>query len=106
MNKVNLIVGEDIKVMEVTERFMNPENIKEALEQQETLIKNLAICVKSLKNKLDSYTEQSELSGDMPVENTVMVRLLNNNRELVGLIDILNMLNERTETRLGDITVY
>lgn len=42
----------------------------------------------------------------MPVENTVMVRLLNNNRELVGLIDILNMLNERTETRLGDITVY
>lgn len=33
MNKVNLIVGEDIKVMEVTERFMNPENIKEALEQ-------------------------------------------------------------------------
>lgn len=46
MNKVNLIVGEDIKVMEVTERFMNPENIK---------------------------TEQSESSGDMPVENTVMV---------------------------------
>lgn len=106
MNKVNLIVGEDIKVIEVTKRFMNPENIKEALEQQETLIKNLAICVKSLKNKLDSYTEQSESSGDMPVENTVMVRLLNNNRELVGLIDILNMLNERTETRLGDITVY
>lgn len=64
MNKVNLIVGEDIKVMEVTERFMNPENIKEALEQQETLIKNLAICVKSLKNKLDSYTEQSESSGE------------------------------------------
>lgn len=28
MNKVNLIVGEDIKVMEVTERFMNPEILK------------------------------------------------------------------------------
>lgn len=106
MNKVDTIVREDSKVIGVNEKFMNPENLKELIEQQEALIKHLAVVIKSLQSKLDSYTEQSESSGDMPVENTVMVRLLNNNRELVGLIDILNMLNERTETRLGDITVY
>lgn len=106
MNKVDLIVSGDSKVMGVNERFMNPENLKEALEQQETLIENLAICIQFLKNKLDSYPEKSESSGDMPVENTVIGRLLNNNRKLSGLIDILNVLNERTEIRLGDITVY
>lgn len=35
-----------------------------------------------------------------------MGRLLNNTRELAGLIANLNMVNERTEIRLGDITVY
>lgn len=59
-----------------------------------------------MQSKLDSYTEQSESSEDMPVENTVMGRLLNNTRELAGLIANLNMVNERTEIRLGDITIY
>lgn len=103
MNKVDVIVSGDSKV---TEKFMNPETLKEALEQQEALIENLTICIKSLKNKIDSYPEQSESSGDIPVENTVIGWLINNNRELASLIVILNTLNERTEIRLGDITVY
>lgn len=103
MDKVGVIVRGDSKV---TEKFMNPETLKEALEQQEALIENLTICIKSLKNKIDSYPEQSESLGDIPVENTVIGRLINNNRELAFLIAILNTLNERTEIRLGDITVY
>lgn len=47
---------------------MNPENLKELIEQQEALIKHLAVVIKSLQSKLDSYTEQSESSEDMPVE--------------------------------------
>lgn len=54
MNKVDVIVSRDSKV---TEKFMNPETLKEALEQQEALIENLTICIKSLKNKIDSYPE-------------------------------------------------
>lgn len=45
MNKVDTIVREDSKVIGVNEKFMNPENLKELIEQQEALIKHLAVVI-------------------------------------------------------------